>query len=497
MTQEAVTPFIDLEIRIFPREEYGYPVSITLGEQSTFPRGFLPDSVLSWDTSSNIPTDGSQLFEILFSDPVLREAWAECRGRAPQRRIRLCIEEAAPELHPLPWELLQERSTILSASASTPFSRYLPAPQPWGSPVKSHPIRILAILSSPADLDTYNLSPLDLEAEQKNLKAALCEAGTGIQIDFLEPPITLTRLEEALHVSPQQSGYHILHYLGHGEFSKRREQAILYLENDDGNAQKTSDDALINMLARQQICPSLVFLAACESTTRSTTNAFLGLGPKLVTAGVPAVVAMQNKVTMQTARQTSNKFYLHLVEDGVVDVALNAARSSLISAERPDFAVPVLFMRLKSGQLWDVDNYKETLNKASVLLLENESEDAYELVKQIPDKTLYIGYANLLAALALMANKPLNKMHPKDIRKLEQHLKLAQKKMANPVFPKICLAILEIDYYNYHGQVSSNNVSPQDTASELKTQELPEEEKQFLHLLRISQDAKHRLGLLL
>jgi hypothetical protein len=35
-----------------------------------------------------------------------------------------------------------------------------------------------------------------------------------------------------------------------------------------------------------------------------------------------------------------------------VDLATNEARSTLLTARRPDAAVPVLFMRLKSGRLW-------------------------------------------------------------------------------------------------------------------------------------------------
>jgi hypothetical protein len=42
-----------------------------------------------------------------------------------------------------------------------------------------------------------------------------------------------------------------------------------------------------------------------------------------------------------------------LAEHGMVDCALNQARSTLLTAGRPDAAVPVLFMRLKSGQLWE------------------------------------------------------------------------------------------------------------------------------------------------
>jgi hypothetical protein len=43
----------------------------------------------------------------------------------------------------------------------------------------------------------------------------------------------------------------------------------------------------------------------------------------------------------------------------MVDCALNEARSTLLTAGQPDAAVPVLFMRLKSGQLWEVETKAE------------------------------------------------------------------------------------------------------------------------------------------
>ena len=116
------------------------------------------------------------------------------------------------------------------------------------------------------------------------------------------------------------------------------------------------DDELVSLLARQGVQPRLVFLAACQSATRSSADAFLGLGPKLVSVGVPAVVAMQDFVTVETARKFSGVFYKRLLEHGLVDQAMNEARSSLLTAGRPDAAVPVLFMRLKSGQLWSAES---------------------------------------------------------------------------------------------------------------------------------------------
>ena len=62
--------------------------------------------------------------------PGVATAWAEVRARQPQRRIRLIIDRAAPELHALPWELLRESrpdhpAEDLAAGGATRFSRYM------------------------------------------------------------------------------------------------------------------------------------------------------------------------------------------------------------------------------------------------------------------------------------------------------------------------------------------------------------------------------------
>jgi hypothetical protein len=74
-----------------------------------------------------------------------------------------------------------------------------------------------------------------------------------------------------------------------------------------------------------------------------------------VAIGVPAVMAMQDQVSISAARTFSTTFYTRLLEHGLVDQASNEARSTLRTTGQSDVAVPVLFMRLKSGQLWSTD----------------------------------------------------------------------------------------------------------------------------------------------
>ena len=381
-------PFVDLEIRIQQTQAEGYPIEITLAGQQEFPRGFFASDLLPWFPSGDLVADGQRLFSALLADVKVREAWAQARGQAPQRRIRLRIDPAAAELHALPWELLHDGSNLLSAHADTPFSRYLPIALPWGGGIDQRPIKVLIVIANPDDLQNkYDLLPIDVALEEEILEAAFSPIDPqALQIDFLDAPITLERLEAKL-----REGYHLLHFLGHGAFNARRGQAALYLQAEDGHARRVIDAELAGMLARQGVQPQLIFFAVCQSATRSSADAYLGLGPKLVAAGVPAVVAMQDMVTVKSARQFSATFYQCLIEHGQADRAVNEARSTLITSGRPDAAVPVLFMRVKSGHLWR-EEPASAESRSSELMFPAPPEPA-----RPPDQPHFVGRASELA----------------------------------------------------------------------------------------------------
>ena len=109
--------------------------------------------------------------------------------------------------------------------------------------------------------------------------------------------------------------HHILHYLGHGKYQPtktsvegkivRTGQSFLYLENDDGSLLLAPDKEIVSRLVTFEGIPRLIFLAACETAKHDPEDPhpFVSLGPKLVEAGFPAVVAMQEKVPIDLARQ--------------------------------------------------------------------------------------------------------------------------------------------------------------------------------------------------
>jgi len=351
-------PYADLEIRILSRQEQGYPVEITVNNEQEFPRGHLDPDLLPWVPTAVPAEDGERLFRRLFADDALKTAWAEVRGQHPQRRIRLRIDAAAPELHSLPWELLREAdqgavAQDVAAATATPFSRYLAGKWQPGSPILKRPIKILVAIANPRDLADHDAVPIDVQAEWQALQETC--ADLDVELTLLPAPCTLARIENEL----RNGGYHILHLIAHGRYSERRGAAALYLSDDQSRMERVLDADFAAMLARQLADVDvqrenklrLVFLASCQGATRSPADAFRGFAPSLVAAGVPAVLAMQDLIPVITAQAFTRSFYSQLLQHGLVDLACNEARSSLISDRLAGAAIPVLFMRLQSGQL--------------------------------------------------------------------------------------------------------------------------------------------------
>src|SRR5206468_535743 len=79
-----------------------------------------------------------------------------------------------------------------------------------------------------------------------------------------------------------------------------------------------------------------------------------GLAQRLVRdLGMPAVLAMTEKVSVATAKALAEKFYLRLREHGEIDRALVEAVAGL--AERYDINVPALYSRLGGRPLFSDD----------------------------------------------------------------------------------------------------------------------------------------------
>lgn len=351
--------YANLEIRILKREADGYPIELTLNGEQQFERGYLDPTFLPWIATADPAADGERLFIWLLANEQVKRGWATICGQHPQRRIRLRIDTSAPELHTMPWELLRDSRSgtlpqDLAAATATPFSRYWAGEWQPEQPIRQHTLRGLVAIASPANLATaYNLPAIDVEAEWQSLRQSTVEQ-PGIEWVILPQPCTLAALESEL-----QKGYQVLHLISHGRYLNTAGQAVLYLANPANQVEPTIDEQFAQMLARQLAHTDsqnaakvrLVFLAACQSAQQSPADAFRGLAPRLVQAGVAAVLAMQDRVPVVTARHFAGVFYRQLLQHGLVDLAANAARSALLTARLPGAAIPILYTRLRDGIL--------------------------------------------------------------------------------------------------------------------------------------------------
>ncbi|MBN2389860.1 MAG: SUMF1/EgtB/PvdO family nonheme iron enzyme [Anaerolineae bacterium] len=349
--------YADLVIRILERQDKGYPVEITVDGRQEFQRGYLDADFLPWVASVKAHVDGERLFNWFFADELLRNAWYEIRGRYPDRRIRLRIDASAPELHTIPWESLRDPGNEsvpqdLAAAVATPFSRYLANKWSPGAPLQRRPIKILVAIANPHNLADYGLTSLDVDIEWSIIEKAT--TGLDVRLTRLSEPCTLSTLETEL-----KKGYQILHFVGHGKYSKRAEEAAVYLADQDNYTAPVNNSAFVSMLARQlsetmfaeEHGLRLVFLASCQTATTSPANVFRGIAHGLIAAGVPAVLAMQDQVPVHTTREFTRTFYRQLLHHGQVDLAANEARSALLTGNFPGSSIPALFSRLPRNEL--------------------------------------------------------------------------------------------------------------------------------------------------
>ena len=85
-----------------------------------------------------------------------------------------------------------------------------------------------------------------------------------------------------------------------------------------------------------------------EASQRTTVQATLA--GRLADAGVPAVLAMQGRISVKTVEQMMPTFFTELLRDGQIDRALAVARAKVRG--RDDAWMPALFTRLKAGRIW-------------------------------------------------------------------------------------------------------------------------------------------------
>ena len=304
---------------------------------------------------------GQQLYNNLFQG-ILRDSWMTAQGIAQHRGevLRLRLGLKGNQLPRLPWEVMHSHRRDGLGLATHPlatginllFSRYQPDRHMLRSgmaltPATSSVLKILMVIALPVDQDNLDLDQearhlqQELRLQPGHLQGNLIGSLPDIQVTILKHP-SRTQLAHAL----EQSQYQVLHYAGHSDIGS--DGGKLYLVDQNGLAETLHGDDLAGLLVNNGI--QMAVFNSCrgghtaadsaEPTQRTLTDA-------LVSRGIPAVLAMAERIPDDVALTLTRLFYRNLKQGYPVDLSLSRARQGLLAAYGSNqlyWALPTLYL---------------------------------------------------------------------------------------------------------------------------------------------------------
>lgn len=295
---------------------------------------------------------GQTLFNALFHGTIY-QSWVTAKGIAHNRRevLHLRLGLKGNLLPRLPWEVLHEGNRPLATGTDVVFSRYQATYgtmsavlTPYRSPIveQNQPLRILMVLAAPTDQEV-----LELEREANHLKEELTNEGGSvgkIELTILNQPG-----REQLTHALEQGRFHVLHYAGHSNLGASG--GDLYLVSDrTGLTEVLSGDDLAGLLVNNGIrmavfnsCRGVYTATADPSNITESSN----LTEALLKRGVPAVLAMAERIPDDVALTLSRLFYRNLKQHYPIDLSLSRARQGLLSSYGSSqlyWSLPILYL---------------------------------------------------------------------------------------------------------------------------------------------------------
>lgn len=297
---------------------------------------------------------GRQLHHYLFQGR-LRDSWISAQSIAQNRRakLRLRLGLKGAVLPRLPWEVLHDGNRPIATGKDVLFSRYQPPTtgvrqglvEGQQESMAQSPLKILMVLAGPTDQERLQLKQ-EAEHLQRELLSRSESGGPAMQLAILEQPDRAT-LTQAL----EHNQYQVFHYAGHSNLGSKGGQ--LYLVNrKTGLAETLTGYDLAGLLANNGVQLAVfnscrgagMYLAGRDDTGERN------LAEALINRGIPAVLAMAERIPDDVALTLARLFYRNLNLGQSVDLSLSRARQGLISAYGSNqlyWALPILYLHPK------------------------------------------------------------------------------------------------------------------------------------------------------
>ncbi len=293
---------------------------------------------------------GQRLFEAIF-EPTLAQHFRDTLRDRENLRIELDVDEQnMPKVAALPWEFLYIPQTEkhqferMGTSPKIAMYRYRSLWYAAKSQSVDGPLRILFVVSDPKlDEDGKKLGEVAYEEVLKKLIDLTKQYPE--RIELLEPVLHATI--EQLRTTLEKQKPQVLHFIGHGQMrpdEQGHEYGALALCGTANCVDWRRDKDIAALFDHHK--PGLIVFQTCESGKLSSGQAFAGIASQLMHRNIPAIIAMQYKISNNAAVTFAQEFYeLWLVKDAPVDVAVQKARYLLRETFKDccEYAIPIVF----------------------------------------------------------------------------------------------------------------------------------------------------------
>ena len=353
---------------------------------TNFGGDFLPfqegDNPLN-QSSPNLVSLGRQLYRALFQEK-LWDSWimAQAIAQNQHKVLRLRLGLRGTSLPRLPWEVLHAVDRPLATGTDIVFSRYqlgtgltIPFRKPRYR--ANQPLKILMVISGPSDQES-----LELLQEANHLKEELQN-----RFSHESPAIELTILSqpgrEQLTQALEQGQYQVFHYAGHSNLGDAGGNVYL-VSSKTGLTETLNGDDLAGLLVNNGV--QLAVFNSCRGVYTATSdnpeNSQEGnLAEALVKRGIPAVIAMAERIPDEVSLSLTRLLYRNLNQGYPIDLSLSRARQGLISAYGSNqlyWALPVLYLHPEfDGFLTNTS--EPTCNREAFFSLPEPSDNSLDL----------------------------------------------------------------------------------------------------------------------